>query len=79
MKNLKNEINSRFMGDRSRTDYLADLLTEEIKDLNERMSLIENAMSIMQEVLVRIELSLPVNTEESIEKPKKRSGRKKKH
>jgi hypothetical protein len=56
--NLKNEINSRFMGDRSRVDRLAELTTQEIESLHTRMTNIENAMSLMQETFMNMERML---------------------
>lgn len=70
--NLKNEINSRFMGDRSRLDLLAELTTKEVEGVNHRIQMLENAISVMQEAMVRIENAInSIGMVENEERPKK--------
>lgn len=54
--NLKNEINSRFMGDRTRVDMLAELATKEIDQLNSKIDLLDRTVKVMQEAMLRMEI-----------------------
>lgn len=71
--NLKNEINSRFLGERTRVDLLADLTTKEITQINEKLAKLESTMGVMQEAFVKLEIALRTFTEDLHAKPKRRS------
>jgi hypothetical protein len=75
MKDFKKEINSRFMGDRTRTEFMADLITEEFTNQNLRIQALENVISLMQEAMMRMELSI-LTPKEGNEKPKRRRSKK---
>jgi hypothetical protein len=71
MKDIKKEINSRLMGDRTRVDYMADVISAEMNSYNNRLQAIENALSVMQEAMIRMEATILTPKEEN-EKPKRR-------
>lgn len=75
MNDFKKELNSRFMGDRTKMDYMADLLTKEFNSYNNRLQAIENALSVMQEAMIRMEVAILTPKEEN-EKPKRRYTKK---
>jgi flagellar biosynthesis chaperone FliJ len=73
---IKKELNSRFMGDRSRLDYLADIVSKQIEAQNLRIDQIQNAVGLMQEALMRMEIAYNTIKEDIYAKPKR--GRPKK-
>lgn len=58
MKDLKKLISSGFASDRSRLDFLAEELTKELEASSQRLKMLENAVSLMQEAMVRIEATI---------------------
>ena len=75
--NFKNEINSRFMGDRTRQDALADLITKEFEALHSKVALLERTISIMQEAMVRMEIVINTHAGDINAKPKTKRRNKK--
>jgi hypothetical protein len=63
MKDLKNEINRSFTGVMTKVDLLATLTTEEIANLSNRVQMIENALSVMQEAMLRMEQAIKESNE----------------
>jgi hypothetical protein len=52
---FKKEINSKFLGDRSRVDYLAELMTKRTDNFYKEYLLLYNTVMVMQEAIVKIE------------------------
>jgi len=44
------------MGERTRQDVLADLITKEFDRVNEKLALLERTIGIMQEAMVKMEI-----------------------
>lgn len=63
MKDLRNEINRSFVGAMTKIDLLAGLTTEEIVQLNNRIQMIENSLSVMQEAMLRMEQAIKESNE----------------
>lgn len=71
--NFKNEINSRFTGGKTTMNHLADLLTKEFEEHNKRIQMIENALGLMQQAMIGMEVMINTYIGDINAKPRKRN------